>query len=333
MSFSQIKDNNQVVKALVGMVDSGRIPHAIMFCEDDGGGAMSIVQTFLEYLFCRNRAGGEPCGECPSCRKISRMIHPDVHYVFPVNSGCSKDYVEAWRKLVLENPSFGEDQLVEAMEMGGKSATIALAESKSLTDTLSLSALEGGYRAVVIYLPEKMNREAANRLLKVIEEPPALTQFVFVTHTPESVLPTIASRCQRIRVMPCVAPVQAEESETDFRNRELFAELMKRLLAKDLLAALEVGDSISSLGSREQMKRFCRFAAAQLRPLFLLQQGLAGMVGSAQEIEMRQWALSCRKTFARNALQAISRANALIERNVNPKIIFTELVDKLYYIV
>lgn len=333
MSFSQIKGNEQVTKALVGMVDSGKVPHAIMFCEDDGGGAIRIVQAFLEYLFCKNRGSGDSCRECPSCHKISRMIHPDVHYVFPVNSGCSRDYIDVWRKLVLENPCFGEDSLTEALETGGKSSIIAVAESKALIDTLALSALEGGYRAVVIYLPEKMNREAANRLLKVIEEPPALTQFVFITHALENVLPTIASRCQRIRVAPVAEAAIADESEADYRNRELFSALMQSLLGRDLLASLEVGDAISSLGSREQMKRFCRFAARQLRPLFLIQQGLGDMAGRDKELEMRPWVQGCKKTFARNALQAISRANTLVDRNVNPKIIFTDLVNRLYFIV
>ena len=152
------------------MVDSGKVPHAIMFHEDDGGGGVPIALAFLQYLFCKDKAGGDSCGACPSCNKISKLIHPDVHFIYPVNTGASTDFAAQWRELVLSNPVFTENDLREALGIEGKNAMIKVDEAKTVLDILSLYALERGYRALVMYLPEKMNKEAANRLLKAVEE-------------------------------------------------------------------------------------------------------------------------------------------------------------------
>ena len=323
MRFSEITANEDVLRALSGMVDSGKIPHAIMLHEDDGGGAVGLANAFLQYLYCKSRSDGDSCGECPSCNRISKLIHPDVHYIFPVNAGnLSVNFAKQWRELVLGNPVFTENDLTEALGIEGKSSLIAVGEAKAMLETLSLSALEGGYRSVVIYLPEKMNQEAANRLLKVIEEPPRLTQFVLITHSPEKILQTIASRCQRIRVMPCSG---LRKTRVEFPE---FDTLMDALVRKDLSAALEASDALAALPSRESAKSFCVFAGERLRDIFLAQQGL-----SAADERTGRLASSLKKTFPRTALQAFDRARMLIERNVNLKILFTDLANRLYMIL
>lgn len=327
--FADIAGNEEVVKALAGMVDSGKIPHAIMLHEDDGGGAFSIVQAFLQYLYCRNRSEGDSCGECPGCNKIGKLIHPDVHYIYPVNTGSSTDFVAQWRELVQSNPSFTENELSDALGIEGKTAMIKVEEAKKVLDVLSLYALERGYRALVIYLPEKMNREAANRLLKAVEEPPEKTLFLMVTHSPDSVLPTISSRCLRLRVMPRKGTFRSVGQAED---PELLRRLVQAALARDLGAALEAADTAAALPSRERAKGFCRYAAERLRFVFLLQQDLDSMVElpEGELAELRDWAARSPKTFPRKAADALSRAQGLIERNVNLKILFTDLVDRIY---
>ena len=296
-------------ETLFSMVDSGRVPHAIMLHEDDGGGALGIALDFLCHLY-----GDDG--------KVRRIIHPDVHFLFPVGSKhLSEDFLEEWRSLVTANPGFTENDLYEALGADGKSALIAVPEAKALLETMGLSALEGGYRSAVIYLPEKMNAEAANRLLKLVEEPPSLTQFVFITHFPEKVLQTIRSRCQVIRVIP--------ESVTGFSARfEEFPALMSALASRDLAAALDVAESIASMPSKESSKAFCKFACECLRRMFLIQQDMASLVGD--DAEAAGWAGSFKKTFPRAAMSDFNRAAMLIDRNVNPKILFTDLVDRLY---
>ena len=290
---------------------------------------MRIALAFLQYLYCRQKADGDSCDECPSCNKIKKLIHPDVHFVFPVNSGLSVEYMAQWRKLLLENPYFTERDLSEALETEGKTSMIKVEETKAILDILSLSALERGYRSVVVYLPEKMNKEAANRLLKAIEEPPAMTQFVLVTHAPENVITTIRSRCQVIRVVGNggVSSLAGGEEEM-----ELLRPLMESLLAKDLPSALVAGDAISALPSREKAKSFCKFAAGVLREMFLVQQNLESLSDAPEEFisDIRRWSSKARRTFPRQALAALSRSQTLIDRNVNIKIICTVLVDALF---
>ena len=327
MTFAQVPGNQEVKQALIGMVDAGRVPHAILFHEDDGGGAFPLALAFLQYLYCKHRSGGDSCGQCPSCGKIAKLIHPDVHFLFPTASGVlSEQYMEPLRRLVAERPSFCEAELLEALGLEGKIPMIAVAESRRLLEKLSLSALEGGYRAVVIYLPERMNAEAANRLLKMIEEPPQQTQFLLISHQVEKVLVTISSRCQRIRIQPT-----GQAAEAGFAEAGLLDELMTALLGKDLLGALEVSERIASLPSRESAKAFCIFAADRLRQMFLCQQGVQGLGACAPEVE--RWAGQCRKTFPRQALEVLDRAMTLIGRNVNLKILFADMADRLYLLI
>lgn len=323
MKISEIQGNESLKTAFFGMTASGKIPHAIMLHEDDGGGALSVANAFLQYLFCCNREDGDSCGACPSCNKVSKMIHPDIHFIFPMTAGrfCSEN-APAFREMVLENPAFSESDLNEAMKMEGKSPLINVEEAKRMLSTLSMSALEGGYRAVVIYLPEKMNQEAANRLLKIIEEPPQKTQFILITHAPEKVLQTISSRCQRFRVISAARSVDGDGFPE-------FAELMDALLSRNLFLSLDMAEKLSGLPSRESYKAFCRFAALRLRDIFAAQQG----IGIPSDESVAKWAGLCRKTFPRAALDIFNRASMLVDRNVNAKILFTDMVDRLYYII
>ena len=322
MNLREIKGNEAVVAALTGMVDSGRVPHAILFHEEDGGGAFPLCQAFLQYLFYGNEDNP----------KISKLIHSDVFYVFPVLAGkLSVAYISEFRELALRNPYFTEEQLDDACGFEGKTSTIAVAEANDLVGKLAFHSLEGGYKAVVIYLPEKMNAPAANKLLKSLEEPSERTLFLLISHAPEKLLPTIRSRCQLIRVRPegQDAPAENEGEEVYW---ELFVALMNALLAKDLSASLDVGERLAALPSRDKMKTFCRFGSACLRKVFLLQQGLpqlAALDADEEDFFGRLSSMS-RKTFPRAAAGIFDRTQTLIERNVNPKIAFTDLVNRFY---
>ena len=325
MRFSDIQGNADVLEALSGMVASGRIPHALMFIEPDGGPAFSVALAFLQLLYCQSPAGGDSCCECPACNRVGKLIHPDVHFVFPTTSPqTSTALMPQMRALVQQNPRFTEAELGAALGIDSKSSIIAVAEAREVLSQLSLSALEGGWRSVVIYLPEKMNQEAANRLLKAIEEPEPMTEFILITHSPEKVLQTVASRCLRLQLG---AAVKAPE----FESPELLDALMDALLGHDLLRALEAGEQISALPSRESAKAFCKFASDAMRNMFLVQQGIG--LPQTSSGKASEWAARARKTFPRAALSCLDNTHRMIERNVNMKIIFTDLVNKLYSII
>ena len=306
---------SELLKTLCGMVDSGRVPHALLLHEDDGGGGVPLALQFLEHLY-----GGNP--------RVAKLIHPDIHFIFPlVQAGDSvaEQYAKEWRALVQENPSFSEGDLYDALGFEGKNTVISVKEANALLQVLSRYSLEGGYTAVVIYLPEKMNSVAANKLLKILEEPPQQTIFVMVTHAPEKLLPTILSRCQLFRVE---AVADADSVALRYDDGGLLASLMEALIARDLSGALDVGEQLAALPSRDSMRAFCRYAAEKMRRVFLMQQGLATLAGD--DPEAAGWASACKKTFPRKALEALDKASALIGRNVNQKILFTDLVDRLY---
>ena len=372
MRFADIIGNRQVVKALSSMADSGRVAHAMLLYENEGCGALALAMAYLQYLNCSNPSGGDSCGECPSCRQMAKMVHPDVHFVFPVNKGpktsddkpTSESYIRYWRELAVANPYFLESDLQKAIGIESKNGLIAVAEAKSIINKLSLASVTDGYKAVVFYLPEKMNQETANRLLKMVEEPPANTVFLFITHAPEKVLQTIFSRCQSVRVLPMtqdeVARTMVEQFGIDAETAalkaavssgsvgfamnmlgdqeeynlqmDLFADLMNSLTEKNLSAALECAETMAALESREKQKAFCIFAADCIRKVFMVQQNLhqiAGIVSHEQEF-YGKIAAKCSKGFCRKAVADIEKVVAMIDRNVNSKILFCDLINRLF---
>ena len=324
--MQRVFGNTEVIQALHAMVESGRVPHAILFHEDDGAGAFPIVLNFLEELY-----GGSP--------RVQKLIHPDIHFVFPVageKNPVSLQFIAPFRELALGNPYFKENQLYQAIGIEGKQGNISVVEARSILEKLSLSAVEGGYRTVVMYLPEKMNAAAGNALLKMVEEPPQNTLFAMITHAPEKVLTTISSRCLHMRVMPLAADaereVHAEESAENTALLDLFYDLMQAVLDKDLLGALETGEALADLKVREQQKAFCRLASQELRSIFLLQQKMPRLAAVAPEREemVARIAGAVKPAFPRYAMGSLDRAVQLIERNVNQKIIFTDMVSQIY---
>jgi DNA polymerase-3 subunit delta' len=305
---------SELLNTLCGMADSGRVPHAILLHEEDGGGGVALGMKFLEHLY-----GGNP--------RVAKMIHPDIHFVFPLilsGDAVSEQYAKEWRALVQENPGFSEGDLYDALGFEGKNTVISVKEANFLLGVLSRYSLEGGYTTVVIYLPEKMNSVAANKLLKILEEPPQQTLFLMVTHAPERLLPTILSRCQLFRMESS----GSAEVTLRYDDGGLLSSLMDAVIARDLSAALEVGEQLAALPSRDSMRAFCRYAAEKMRRVFLVQQGLSSLAGD--DAEAAAWAAACKKTFPRKALEALDKASALIGRNVNQKILFTDMVDRFY---
>lgn len=343
MRFADIPGNDGLKRILASMADSGRMPHALMLHEDEGCWALPLALACIQYLNCSNRHDGDSCGECRSCRYMSGLVHPDTYFVFPVNSSrktdvkkpVSESFLDIWRELVKENPRFSESELYEALGIEGKSGVIAIAEAKFILDKLSLSAVGEGYRTVLMWLPEKMNAETANKLLKVVEEPPEKTLFIFVTHSPDKVLQTISSRCQHYRVMPVskdagtgnlsYTPVQEE-------YMSLFVDLFEGMASRNLQAVLDASDAISALDSKEKQKGFCIFAGECIRNIFMLRQGMPELVSAPQEyLEFfRKIASKAGQKFCSRSMTLLDRSVMLLDRNVNQKMVFCDLAGQMF---
>ena len=348
MKFSEIIGNAEVAGTLVSMADSGRVAHAMLMYENEGCGALALALAYVQYLNCTSPHDGDSCGECPSCRQMAKLIHPDVHFVFPVNKGpktsddkpTSESYIKYWRELALANPYFVEADLQKAIGIESKNGLIAVAEAKSIINKLSLTSVADGYKAVIFYLPEKMNQETANRLLKMVEEPPEKTIFLFITHAPEKVLQTIFSRCQSVRVMPLTKEEAARvKALNPFDDREeyavfmdLFSDLMRAIVSRDLMSALECGEAMAALDSREKQKGFCTFASECIRKIFLIQQKLPQIADIPEEEQdfFMDMAGRCGKGFCTRSVADIEKVVSMIDRNVNSKILFCDLVNRMF---
>lgn len=371
--FADIPGNESAKKAFVSMADSGRVPHALILHENDGCGAIQLVLTFLQYLVCEHKSDGEPCGQCPACKQFSKLIYPDLHFVFPVTTGSkisdskgliSERYISWWREMVLRNPYFLENELSESLGFEKKRGQILVAEAYDIIRKLSLSAVSGSYRAVIVYLPESMSNQTANKLLKTLEEPADNTVFILITHAPESVLQTIYSRCQPMRLSPLSNSEVSEHLQTRFGQtkedadsaallsggsiglalrelsqsenvaeiKSLVCDLFEKLVEKDYLGLLETGEQIATLDSREKQKLFCTFASNTLRNIFILQQGMDSVLAlpSSEEDFLRYLAPKCGASFCRKAMSILNNASSMLVRNVSQKIIFTNVIDRLY---
>ena len=348
MRFADVIGNERVAQTLAAMADSGRVAHAMLLYENEGCGALALALAYLQYLNCTNPSDGDSCGKCLSCKQMEKLIHPDVHFVFPVNKGpkssddkpTSESYIKYWRELAVADPYFTESDLQKAIGIESKNGLIAVAEAKSIISKLSLTSVADGYKAVVFYLPEKMNQETANRLLKMVEEPPEKTIFLFITHAPEKVLQTIFSRCQSVRVLPLtkdeaelVRSRKPEEDKEEYnRFSDLFADLMNAIVSRNLMGALDCSEQMSALESREKQKAFCTFASECIRKIYMIQQNMP-QIADVPEDEHEfysKMAASCGKSFCHRSVTNIEKVVAMIDRNVSSKILFCDLVNRMF---
>ena len=183
-------------------VREGRIPHAQLLTGISGIGKLQLALAYAQYLNCPNRTEEDSCGVCPTCLQFERLQHPDLHFVFPIvgsDESCDA-FLEPWRTILLDKHYFDLEDWHNAIGMETKQSMIYEKESGEILRKLSLKAYGDGYKVMIIWQPEKMNTTTANKLLKLLEEPPAQTVFVLVSEHPESLLATILSRVQTIRI-------------------------------------------------------------------------------------------------------------------------------------
>lgn len=397
MNFADIIGHKELVDNLRKMVDDRKLPHAMLFSEQPGCGALSIVLALTQYLFCKKRNGAdesqpetdglslfgeaepapksEPvsdaCDHCSSCLKIRDLSHSDFHLVFPINTTKLVEngkkvpidlYHELFRTLVKKNPYFKESDLYKEMGLENKLGLIGVSEANWIINRLSFSAYEGGSKVVLIMFPERMNAEAANKLLKSIEEPTPDTFFFLITNAPGKIIKTIRSRCRLV----AVTPIEKEElastiekklnideeeavkwaavaqgsygraieliNECDEEN-ENFSDIISLFtLAKErnLAEMLELGADLASRG-KEAQKSFCISALKILRESYMSHIGIDRIYCSPNRREdIERLGKALHKEFFQKGYEMFNNAVECIERNVNAKFIFTDLCDSLY---
>ena len=327
-----------MINRLTEIIDNGRVSHAQLFLGATAEGSLQLALAYLQYLCCEHRVhhdGGDlradSCGECPSCKKLSQLMHPDLHLIFPnvatakvsSTSLWSGDFMQEFREFLLQNNALGTlDEWYATLGTENKQGLIREQDAAHIVSDLSLKSYEGGWKMMVIWMAEKMNPSAANELLKTLEEPTPGTLLLLVAESDERLLPTIRSRVQTVRL-------RAENGERRTENQAEFAQLLVewlRLLFK--LKMKELGAQVDKMANmnREQQKQFLGYALGVMRECFL--HGNAGLpvdIGSGDQKfdTMFPQMVTVNNIELINA--ALNEALFALERNANTKIALMQL--------
>jgi DNA polymerase-3 subunit delta' len=397
MQFENVIGQKATKKHLVDLVQQNRLSHALLFLEKEGSGGLAMALAFAQYITCisakqntaalpglfdeeitavslQNAEANDSCGHCSSCIKAQQFIHPDIHFSFPVipkKSGTpavSNDYINEWREFIASYPYGNVYDWLQFLGAANKQGNITAEECNQIIHKLSLKSFESPYKILIMWMPEFLGKEG-NRLLKLIEEPPPDTLFIFVAGDENAILQTILSRTQLIKIplIPSaeieteliktgnITPERASQiaglSEGNYREalqllqnddhdwQGLIREWLNAILKNNTAAQLKWIEEISPLG-REKQKQFIRYF------IHLLSQALRvryinGVELSDVEIHIpeneKDFALRLNKLCGIEAQEAIinelDKAIFYIERNAHAKMLFHALSIRLYHII
>lgn len=217
MLFSQVLGLPHIKNHLTTTADNGRIPHAQLFVGSSGSGTLPMAISYAQYILCKNHGGENTEGNASCNLKMDRLSHPDLHFAFPVANNdkikknpVSSNFLEEWRQFVFEHPYGSLYDWYQKLGIENKQGQIGVNEAQDIVKSLSLKSYEGGFKIMIIWGADKMNSACANKLLKLIEEPPNETLFILITEEEENILQTIRSRCQTLHFPPLNEAVIAD---------------------------------------------------------------------------------------------------------------------------
>lgn len=372
MRFVDVKGQLEIKELLVKIADEKRVSHALLFAEEPGYGALPLALAMVQYMACKNKVNGDSCGVCPTCNKIQKLIHPDLHFSVPVNTTkkvtsdkkpVTDYFIEIWRANIISNPYISEEEWYESIGMEDKRGLISVNEAYEIIRKLSLMSYEGGDKFMVVWLPERMNREAANKLLKILEEPAPGTYFFMITQSAGEILSTILSRCQIVSIKPetissltssILNNFNLPEADARYRAKEaagsygkalklirgseseneyfvLFNDLLNHCLNKDLTSVISLWEEVAALG-RERQKQFCEFSLDFLRKSYMLSLNNEEVANIPKEElpRIKHWAQKINPNFYSKAYSALNNAIRDLERNVNSKFVFADLSNRFF---
>lgn len=370
MRFSDIPGQTEVIEKLVNSVTSERVSHAQIFTGPEGCGSLALALAYAQFISCENRLPADSCGVCKSCLKYEKLIHPDLHFVFPVikdkknNEPVSDNYIEQWREFIKHSPVFSLNKWLDTIEVGNAQGLIFASEASEIIRKLNLKAFESDFKIMIIWLPEKMHLSTANKLLKMIEEPPEKTLFLLVSEEPDKVIPTILSRCQMVKIaafrnedivnLLCsrfgmdvtkasdIAQVangniaraaeMCESEDTSVLNLDRFKNIMRYAWKRDVISLIGWSEELAAIG-REAQKNFISFSLRLVRENYML---------TLDQLKNRLVFLTGKEAdFSKNFHPFINQENVSaltdeltlayshIEANGNAKIIFLDLALKI----
>lgn len=206
MLFKDVIGQHEIKQHLLEIGKSGNIPHSQLFLSQPGAGGLALALAFTQYIVCENKQEEDSCGVCGACVKAQRLIHPDIHYTYPIiakkpspHPSLSTDYIQEWRTEIAKNPYINELEWLQSIGAENKQGNITADEARNILKGLSLTAFESGYKIQIIWMAEALSKEG-NILLKLLEEPPENTVLILIAEIQEEILPTILSRCQLVKI-------------------------------------------------------------------------------------------------------------------------------------
>ena len=361
MQFKNVIGQTELKKDFIREIKQGKIAHAQLFMGSLGNGGLPLALAFTQYLFCKNPTDTDSCGVCPSCLKVQDLQHPDVHFVYPVVQAISKvsdSFLADWRTQLKEEPYFDAYSWTKRIDSKERKPIIGTEESAEIIRKLNLKSYEGGYKVMLIWLPEEMNATCSNKLLKILEEPPKNTLFLLVSEDPSKLLVTIQSRTQFIRIPKIESEhltnelsarfrldkTQAESitafsegnfiQACDFLNasddkgiyREHFIQLMRTSYKKDVLGMMQWADGLAAEG-KERQKLFIQYALHMFRQSLLSNYmgDVLLRISSEEEQFLKNFAPFISGNNIREFIETFDDAYYHIDRNANARILFTQM--------
>jgi DNA polymerase-3 subunit delta' len=365
MLFKDIIGQQAVKDRLIRSVKEGRISHAQLFLGPQGSGSLAMAVAYAQYICCSNKRETESCDQCSSCIKYNKLVHPDLHFVYPValskDVRTSSDVITEWRSAFLSNPYISLFNWFEQLNAENKQAIIGVEESGDILRKLSLTTYEAEYKIMIIWQAEKMNQAAANKLLKILEEPPDKTLFLLICENEEQLLRTIVSRTQLIKINKIkdeeladalvvnneLSPEAAQkiahladgnytealllisENENAAQNLVSFQKLMRASLKFDPKAVMVWIDEIAAAG-RERQKNFLNYALHIMRESLVLNYADASLIklGADEQDFVKKFSPFIHVSNVERFIEELNSAHYHMERNANAKILFMDLAFK-----
>lgn len=367
MLFKDIIGQEEAKERLIREAKEGKIAHARLFYGNEGVGKLPLAIAYAQYLSCEHPTDNDSCGVCPNCVKYNKLIHPDLHFVFPVikkknKDTISDDYLQEWREILNSSPYFNLNMWLKEMGAENQQAQIYVKESDEIIRKLNLKSSQGGYKVMIMWLPEKMNVECSNKLLKLLEEPPTQTIFILISEEPDMLLPTIQSRVQRFNIHaidkekiaetlclnyglePNDAKNIAHRCQGNFLKAletihlnednqfyfEEFVSLMRLAYQRKIREIKQWSDNIASIG-RERQKNFLAYIQRMLRESFIYNfhtPDISYLSGEEQKFSSR-FSPFINEGNVISIMEELSIAEQHIGQNVNAKMVFFDLALKM----
>ncbi len=359
MQFSDIIGQEEVKQHLIQTVLENRVSHAQLFLGPEGSGSLPLALAYAQFISCQNRQPLDSCGECSSCRKYNKLIHPDLHFSYPFFAKHKDDtaltFLTEWREAFLANPYLNLDEWRNQLDAANKQANINIAECHHIIQKLSLKPFEAEYKVLIMWLPEYLDK-VGNTLLKIIEEPAQKTLFLLVSQNQDHILNTILSRTQLVKIprlsndeiknylvqSKSILETKASQiaylsegnlhaalsflKEEENDNFQFFSEWMRMSFADQGIKIVDFVDIAAKLG-RENQKNFLRYGINLIRESVMILSGASNLVHlSNAELEfITKFSKQLNLAKAEALINELEKAHYHLERNANPKILFLDV--------